>query len=205
MKSEILIKAAKAISYIFSPPLMPAIGVLLIFNSGTFLSYLPQEGKNLILSVVFTGTFIVPLCFVPLYLYLKVIKNVNMEEQNQRIIPYIITFVAYCCTFYLVRRIPVPIINSFVLSTCVLLFINIIILIKWKISTHMIAMGGIVGLIIGLIFRLNADMLFYLALAIIVSGVVATSRLILKAHNPKEIYSGFLLGLELVCLFVLYL
>jgi membrane-associated phospholipid phosphatase len=69
----------------------------------------------------------------------------------------------------------------------------------------MIAMGGIVGLIIGLIFRLNADMLFYLALAIIVSGVVATSRLILKAHNPKEIYSGFLLGLELVCLFVLYL
>ena len=205
MNSDTHTKAAKAISYLFNPSLMPAIGVLLIFNSGTYLSYLPQAGKNLILSVVFTGTFIIPLCFVPLYLYLKVIKNVEIEERTQRTIPYIITFIAYCCTFYLLRRIPVAMVNLFFLSTCVVLFVNILLLIKWKISSHMIAMGGIVGLIIGLIFRINADMLFYLALSVIISGIVATSRLILDAHQPREIYFGFLLGVGLVSVFVIFL
>jgi hypothetical protein len=197
------IKVAKVLSYIFNPLLMPTLGVVLIFYSGTYLSLIPQEGKNLILSVVFTGTFVVPLCFIPLYMYLKIIRNIEMESRGQRMIPYIVTFVAYCCTFYLIRRIPIPFINSFIFGTCMTLLLNTGILIKWKISSHMIGAGGIVGLIFGLIFRLNADILFYLNVSLVISGLLATSRIILQSHKPKEVYSGFFLGLAVVGFFVI--
>lgn len=203
MQQNIQTQVAKAISYILNPLLMPTLGIVLILYSGTYLSYVSQEGKNLILSIVFTGTFVVPLCFIPLYLYLKIIKNVGMEERSQRIIPYVITLVAFLCTFYLIRRIPIPFINSYLLSICVTLFFNILILIKWKISTHLIATGGIVGLIIGLIFRMNADIVVYLILGILISGVLGYSRLILKVHSPKEIYLGFFLGFVVVSLIML--
>jgi membrane-associated phospholipid phosphatase len=205
MQANYQAQIAKAISYILNPLLMPTIGIFLIFYSGTYLSYIPQEGKNLILSIVFTGTFIVPLCFVPLYLYLKIIRNVEIEERSQRIIPYIITLVAFLCTFYLIRRIPIPFINSYILAICLSLFVNTLILLKWKISTHLIGAGGIVSLIIGLIFRMNADIVLLLILSILLSGILGYSRLVLKAHAPKEIYLGFFVGFSIVSAVMLIL
>jgi len=35
---------------------------------------------------------------------------------------------------------------------------------------------------------------FYLSIAILISGIVCTSRLIVSDHKPKEIYCGFLIG-----------
>jgi membrane-associated phospholipid phosphatase len=58
----------------------------------------------------------------------------------------------------------------------------------------MVGMGGMTGLIVYLIIHMQVNLEFYLIIAILVAGLVGTSRLILKAHKPFEIYSGFIIG-----------
>lgn len=191
-------KTAKAISYLFHPLLMPTFGLFIMFSSGTYLSFLPVEGERLIYLIIFSGTFLVPLCFVPLYFYFKIIRNAEMDTAQQRFLPLIITLTAYCCTFYLMRKIPIPFINGFILACCISLLLNAFILLRWKISSHLIGLGGLVGLLIALNIRLNADIILTLIMVLLVSGVVAASRLKLAAHSPSEVYGGFFLGMLVV-------
>ena len=65
---------------------------------------------------------------------------------------------------------------------------------KWKISIHMLGMGGIVGTIIGLILRYQIDAVPLVISLVILSGLVGYSRLRLDAHTPLQVYAGFVLG-----------
>jgi membrane-associated phospholipid phosphatase len=69
---------------------------------------------------------------------------------------------------------------------------------KWKISAHMIGIGGITGLIAYLIYYLHVNLEIYLIVIVLVSGLTGTARLILNAHHPSEIYSGFLMGFAII-------
>ncbi len=196
-------KFAKIISYIFNPLLMPSLGLLMIFNSGTYLSYLPFEAKRLIFLVIFSGTFIIPASFIPIFIYFKIINEVEVESASQRIIPLVLTGVIYFCTFYMLRAMPVPFINIFILSTMMCILINAIIIIKWKISSHLIGIGGLTGLAIGLFIRMNADIAYFLIALILIAGFLGYARLRLRMHTPAQIYTGFLLGFAIVCTMML--
>jgi membrane-associated phospholipid phosphatase len=195
---------AKFISYIFNPLLMPSLGIIIIFNSGTYLSDLPFEAKRMIFLVIFTGTFVIPLCFLPFYYYFKVIHEINMDKPSQRIIPIAITSFIYCLTFYVTRKIPVPFFNQFIFAITLIVVFNTIILFWWKISSHLIGIGGITGLVLGMLIRFDTDMTTYLILLILVSGLLGFSRLKLNFHSPSQVYAGYLVGL-LVVLFLVIL
>ena len=66
----------------------------------------------------------------------------------------------------------------------------------------MIGIGGIVGAILGLSFRLMIDLSLIISLLILCAGAVGYARLSLEAHNPAQVYAGFFLGLisELILL-----
>ena len=189
---------AKIISFVFNPLIMPSLGLILILFTGTYLSFIPFEGKQLLLTVVFAGTFILPLCFVPLFLYFKIIKNIEMESPSQRIIPLVITTTLYICTYYVMRKMPVPFINMFILASSLCVLLNTIILLFWKISSHLIGIGGIVGLMAGLIFRLDANIPYLFIIIVLIAGLIGASRLKLEAHTPAQVYAGFFLGLFVV-------
>jgi membrane-associated phospholipid phosphatase len=65
---------------------------------------------------------------------------------------------------------------------------------KWKVSIHMLGMGGIVGTIIGLILRYQIDAIQLVMTLVLLSGIVGYSRLRLDAHTPLQVYVGFILG-----------
>jgi membrane-associated phospholipid phosphatase len=58
--------------------------------------------------------------------------------------------------------------------------------------------GGLVALIAYLAFYLKVDLQFYLGVAVIMAGLTGTARIILKAHTPDEVYTGFLTGFAVV-------
>jgi hypothetical protein len=191
-------QVAKIISFVFNPLIMPSLGLILILFTGTYLSFIPFAGKQLLLTIIFAGTFVLPLCFVPLFLYFKIIKNIEMESPSQRIVPFIITTTLYICTYYVMRKMPVPFINMFILATSLCIFLNTIILIFWKISSHLIGIGGIIGLAAGLIFRLDANIPYIFIALVLIAGLIGASRLKLGAHTPAQVYAGFFLGLFVV-------
>lgn len=192
-------KFAKIISHIFHPLLIPTVGFLVLFYSGTYLSYLPFNMKAWITSIVFVSTFFIPLMFILFLRYQEIINSVQMKERKERYVPIIFTFFLFVFCFYLIRRIDIPsLFYSFLLGGLICLLVTFFITLQFKISIHMVGFGGLVALIIFTSFYLKVNLSFYLILAVLFAGVTGTARLFLKAHAPVEIYSGFILGFGIV-------
>jgi len=194
-------KISKAISYIYHPLIIPSLGLLVLFNSGTYLSYLPFEMKKWMLVIVFLCTYIVPLAFIPFFLYQRVIMNIQLGSRRDRYVPLAVSFVLYIFCYYLIRRISIPhLYHSFILSSLLSILATMLITIKYKISIHMVGSGGLVALIGFLAFYLKVDLQFYLGVSVVLAGLAGTARLILKAHTPGEVYTGFITGFSIVFL-----
>ncbi len=191
--------SAKFISIIFHPLLMSTIGLLIILNSGTYISYIPFEAKRVIFYLFLSGTIIVPLCFIPIFLYFDVIENTKIDSPSHRFLPLLVTGMLYFSTYYILRKYPIPFINLFLLSSCVCVFINACITPWWKISSHLIGAGGLTGLVLSMFIRLNADISMLLIFSILIFGLVGFARLRLNTHTQFQVYGGFILGLAVVC------
>ena len=66
---------------------------------------------------------------------------------------------------------------------------------KIKASIHMIGMSALTVFIIGLSLKNEINTVNLVTFFVIMNGLVATSRLIMKAHSNKELAIGFLCGL----------
>jgi membrane-associated phospholipid phosphatase len=123
------------------------------------------------------------------------IFDIQLSQKRERYVPLVICFSLYLFCYFMLRRIQIPPdYKSFCLGCSLSVLFVLILVSKWKISLHMVGMGGMTGLIVYLIIQMQVNLEFYLIVAILVAGLVGTSRLILKAHKPFEIYSGFIAG-----------
>ena len=84
--------------------------------------------------------------------------------------------------------------NNFILGCAVILILVVIISIRWKISTHMAGIGGVFGMVLGISITLTLDLQFMLMVIAALAGIIGHARLKLNAHDPAEIYTGFIAG-----------
>ncbi|MCK5170538.1 MAG: hypothetical protein KAQ75_11720 [Bacteroidales bacterium] len=186
---------AKIFSVLFHPLLLPTIGILILFNSGSVLEYLPYQAKKVIFLVVGVSTFILPLTFVPFFIFQKIIKNVQMENNRERLIPFFVTSVLYFFCYYLLARLGAPpTILKFILAATTTVVILFLLSFKWKISAHMMGVGGLTGALIAVSFRLSVNLEYFIVVSVIVSGIIGYSRLKLKTHKQYQVYAGWVTG-----------
>ncbi|HJZ38978.1 MAG TPA: hypothetical protein VJ203_01290 [Bacteroidales bacterium] len=189
-------KFAQIISYIAHPLCIPMLGLLIISNSGTYAADLDQKFTNFIYTSVFVLTFLMPVAFIPFYLYAKMIRNIQFTGQRERLIPLYITLVFYLVAYFMVRKLPVSsVYQRFLFASCISVLLVLTISYFWKISAHLVGWGGLTGLIASLSLRFHTDLMIFLIIALILSGITAFARLRLNAHNQSQVYSGFLLGI----------
>lgn len=185
----------KFVSYLLHPLLMPLFGVFILFNSGTYISFLSPEFKQSVFIIVGICTLGIPLVFIPFYMYRKIISQVHMNSARERIIPLLVTTAMFYISYYLLSSTSVPkTLQLFLLGSTFCVAATLIITFKWKISAHMIGLGGIVGLIVSIEIFMHTNLMLYLILFLFLSGLAGTSRLLLNCHSPAQIYSGFWLG-----------
>lgn len=124
------------------------------------------------------------------------ISEVTMRIREERTIPYAITIGFYLLTLYIFKDSVVPeFIFKFMIRATLLLILTFIINLKWKISAHMVAIGGLLGALASIAMVLNVYVTHYIVLVVLLSGLIASSRLRLKAHSPAQVYTGFVLGI----------
>ncbi|MBN2350376.1 MAG: phosphatase PAP2 family protein [Bacteroidales bacterium] len=187
---------ASVISIIFHPVLMPTLGLIIIFNSGSYISDYPPELKRITYLVVFISTTVLPLSILPFFLYHKMVMDIQLSTRKERIIPYIIAVLLYAACYYLIsNKSLAQLIPDFLLAATISVFIILLVSFFWKISAHMVGIGGITGLIIGLSVRLNLDLMVFLIVALLISGLVGYSRIRLESHTPGQVFAGYLVGL----------
>ena len=188
-------KPALFFSIILHPLFMPLFGIFILLYSGSFISFIPVQTKKAILLIFTTGTLFLPLMMILLLWFRGTISNLYLDERSERVLPYVLTFIFYLFTYLLLLRIPVyQFMHSFMLGGLATLFFLITLNLKWKISAHMTGIGGIAALILAISFKLHINLLPLFILAVLASGILATSRLLLNAHTPAEVYTGFLMG-----------
>jgi hypothetical protein len=195
---------SKTASILFHPLILPALSILVLFNSGSYIDFLPYQAKKIILLIVIVSTFILPLTFVPFYIFQNIIKSIQMENHKERLIPFFISFCLYLFCYYLLHRIGTPfIINKLILAGATSILVLFLLSINWKISAHMVGIGGFTGALIALSLLLKVNMQYYIIASVLVSGIIGYARLSLQAHSPKQIYIGWFTGL-LVSFIILF-
>ncbi len=195
---------ARLITILFHPLVMPTLGLLLIFNSGTYLSLLDPAAKRAVLFVMALGTLFFPLMMVPVLYYRNLITSLQDASKEERFLPYMIILILYIITFVYFVRLPLSrVIHGYVLSVTILLLLLVVVNIKFRICVHMAALGGIVGLIVGLILLYETPLQGYLVMTLLAGGLTGTARLILGVQRPIEIYTGFMMGFGVVLLTLL--
>lgn len=188
-------KVTSVISYLFHPVFMPLLGMVLILFTGSYLSLLTFEIKKAILLITAIFTVLLPLSILPFLKYYKLITNYTIPQRQERLIPMLMSIAFYVFGYFLFKKIGIPnFLQQFILAAIVSLGLSLIIHIKWKISTHMIGIGGLLGLISALSFIFYVNIHSLLILAIFITGLVGSARLYLKAHTQSQVYAGFMLG-----------
>jgi membrane-associated phospholipid phosphatase len=188
-------KLAQIISYIFHPLLMPLYGLLIIFQTDFMMILFPLAAKKVLIYIVCLGMIVLPIAFISLFYYNKMVGSLLLKERRERVVPLAITALVYFATYYIMHRLPIsPVLIGFFLGSAIAVLLNFIIVTRWKISSHTIGVGGLLALcIIIAIFNPGTSLIWLMSVAL-VCGLVGTSRLQLEAHSPAEVYSGYLLG-----------
>lgn len=163
-----------------------------------------MEIKKWMFGFTLVSTYLVPLGSIYFMHYQGIVKSMHLRSREERLAPLVITLVMYVFCFYLVSRIDAPkLYNAFLLSGVISTALCLLITTRFKISIHMVGTGGLLALVGFLAFHMKVNLLFYMMVAVMIAGLVGSARLLLKAHTPAEIYSGFLLGFGAVILTML--
>ena len=195
-------KFAKVISIIFHPVLIPTLGLFLIFNAGFYFSMLSWDAKRFILLVVFFTTGILPLLTVAI-LALNPKFDVSLENSRDRIIPLLFSSIFYYLGYIFMNKISTfPVIKIFLIASVLVIIILLMISFKWKISNHMAAIGGFTGTLLALSFKTGINPLWAIILAIFISGLGGTARLVLNKHDLWQIIAGYFLGFSILYLVI---
>lgn len=196
---------ARVISIIFHPLLIPTLGFFLLFNSGFYFSILPWSVEKFILLVVILSTCILPAFSIGL-LSLNSKFDVNMEKNTDRVLPLIISSLFYYLGYLILQRLPVfPIYKLFIIASILVQIALLVISLKWKISAHSAAIGGLLGGFFSLSFRLHENPMLILIFLVLIAGMIGSARLILGKHTRAQIYTGFLLGFLVMHLVIYYI
>lgn len=193
------------ISVVCHPMLMPAYGLLILFNSGTFISFIPYQAKKYIFLIVLICTVLLPLSFIPFYLFRKIIDDIHMRSNRERIVPLLVNSLFFYLGYLFLSKLQLPpLIKSYMLACAATVFLGLLVSIWWKISLHMLGIGGLIGAVILFSYRLDVDLRTIWMVLILFAGLTGYARLRLDAHDALQVYSGFLLGFGTVSAILLF-
>jgi hypothetical protein len=193
---------ANFLSTVLSPLLMPTYGVFLVLWVSV-LCLLPYGTRVVVLLICMGITCIMPLIFLSVLRHFKLVKDLHVNQREQRFIPYLFTTLCYgVAAYYLYYCHSPQWFVMFMVGSALTVLLMALISLKWKISAHMAGIGGIVALVYQLhVQGLNAfDLMWLLCLTIIVAGALGSARLALRRHDLWQVLAGVVVGFLTVSL-----
>ena len=189
-------KFAHFLSVLLHPVLMPSYALLLIFRESTYFSYsVSPEAKIALFAIIILNTLVLPVLISYILVKRGWIKSFEMEKREERLIPYLTNIILILLSSFMIYKLRLP--RAFFLLTlgaAAAVTIAMIVNIKWKISIHMVGIGGLIGTFFGLSAFLLVDLRMMIIVCLLTAGLLGVARLTLGAHRPSQIYIGFLTG-----------
>ncbi len=198
VKNPALRIAAKIISYLFHPLFIPVYVVaFLVYVQPYLFAGFDTWAKKVIIIQAIVWYTLFPIVTVLLLKGLGFIDSVFLKTKKDRIIPYIACMTWYWWGWHVRQNLPdsphelVIFTMAVFLASAAGFFANI----YFKISMHTIAAGVMLAFVMLMAFRQSDNSGIYLAVALLLTGIIATARFIDSDHTPLEIYSGVVIGI----------
>ena len=195
---------ANIISYIFHPMFMLTyIMAYFLYSNNYFAFFVSPVKKIFLMSAVVVFSVILPLLNMLLLKKLGYIKSMQANQANERFIPYVSTITLYVGLIYILHDLSLPyFFKQLIIVSLAVIAVDFIINFFTKISAHTSAIGGSLGVIYFYQYiSFNGDIV-PICICLLVGGLIAFSRLYLNQHTPKQVYTGFTMGLltSIACL-----
>jgi hypothetical protein len=176
------------------PVVIPTLGVMLYF---IFVSQsLDQRQQLLLLALVFGITYVIPVLALFLLKALGLIQTFQVKTIRERRVPILMMLVLFYVLGDILANTPTLRDVGFLFyGTSLSLFITYILFaFHLKSSLHLLSMGSAIGFFLVIMNMYSMSLLPVVMVLILLSGLVASSRLHLQAHSSKELFVGFSLG-----------
>lgn len=180
------------------------MATLLYFYYGTSYSLF----SNIYLIIIQTTliTVIIPILLFFLLFLFRQVDSLMVADINQRKIPLMFQITLF---FYLIKRIIRPeyfneLYFCFLASILSTFLAFILLFFKQKASLHMLGITSLTTFALLLSYHTQYNFIYLIAFLIFCCGAVASSRLVMKAHDGKELVLGTLIGVipQLIMAFV---
>ncbi|MBC7524621.1 MAG: hypothetical protein H7239_09310 [Flavobacterium sp.] len=182
-------------SYLLHPIFIPVLGTIAYVFYGDNL-YDKHQYLLLFIQVIII-TFFLPLSFFYLLRTFGRVDTIMLSETSQRKIPLLLQIIL---TVVLIEK-SVTINHFFelyffflggIISTIIAF---ILVFAKVKASIHIIGISALTFFVIGLSLHFQINGIYAIALLFFSIGIVASSRIEMKAHSFIELVIGFLIGM----------
>ena len=204
MTEKRLILASRVISSLISPFYLPVFGMIVLFMF-TYLGMLDTWIKLRVLFIVYLFTVAIPTYLIRLYHYYHGWTPIQIGSKERRMVPYVIAIVCYFICYYILNLLHMPhFIGTVIVAALVLQVVCALVNLRWKVSTHSAAIGGVIGALIAFSFLFTFNPTWWLFFLFFMAGLVGTSRMILRQHTLIEVSMGFLIGIVVAFLAVMY-
>jgi hypothetical protein len=183
------------VAYLFHPIFIPVGGTIAYFLITPKHTPIEVQAGNVL--PIFILTVIIPIITYLILKNIGVVRTMSMTTITERKYPVAIQTILLLMMLYKV----IP--NNYIVElyfyfvglagasfTCLmLLFFNV------KVCLHLVGVGGLLMYLITLSVHFETNIIIAISLFICIIGLVASSRLDLKAHTKPELIIGLCIGL----------
>lgn len=192
---------AKLISAVLHPFLMPLFTVFLLRHFDVYLSN--RMDVFLYLTLIILITAVATGVSILVMRNRGLISDLDIRNRSERFTPFLIVLGYYVMAYILTLEltgISIPVLyRSLMLGLVVSILTGIVITTRFKLSMHLLAIGGVLASVMYVGVLHDTSDVHWIAAIVLASGLLAWSRLELKAHTLREVYVGFSVGF--VCMF----
>lgn len=188
---------AHLLSVLLHPVLIPTyLAMFIVWVLPNIFGFYTSGQAVFVVRTIALYTLLFPLMIVFLMRRLDFIDSFQVTDRKQRILVFMPMAFLYTWTCTVLYREQLPVIAAkMMFGATIALFLSMIVnIMVEKISIHAIGMGGAFAVVLFVSGISIFNIAWALMLVIFLTGAVGTSRLILNAHQPREVYNGYMLG-----------
>jgi membrane-associated phospholipid phosphatase len=163
--------------------------------------------KIVFISIIFGINVVLPMLLIYLLKLFGLVKDVGLNDRNERFVPYLITVVCLAgSSLFLALKGAPQWVWLFYLGGAAAGVVNMLINFKWKISAHAAGIAGVVAMMIRLshVGTPQIDLLGWVVVWILLAGLLGASRIYLHRHTFLQVLGGYATGFLGVYLSMLF-
>jgi hypothetical protein len=183
-------------SYLFHPIFISVYAALFYFFVITDRYFLYENVYLYIIQILLLTVFI-PLAFFYLLIMLGKIDSIMISDVSQRKIPLFLQIVLLSVLiFKSITLDNLPELFYFYLGSIISSAIALILtFFNRKVSLHLLGVAALTIFCVGASIHFQIKVVVFISLLLFCNGLVASSRLYMKAHSNNELIVGYLIGL----------